>query len=105
MAKFKPFKVLSVSRDYTQGMAPALGAESPGISDRRTGIKVSVLPTLKDGVIAYKWTAEQMSAKLTAKGYKFSTYSRQWQEGFVSTFEEGQEIVTTLYTKWMNERI
>ena len=64
MAKFKPFKVLSVSRDYTQGMAPALGAEYPGISDRRTGIKVSVLPTLKDGVIAYKWTAEQSAKQL-----------------------------------------
>ncbi len=104
MAKFKPFRVLSVDRDYTQGMAPALGAEYPGISDRRTGIRVSVLPTLKDGVIAYKWSAEQKAAKLTGNGYKFSTYSRQWQEGFADTFEEGQKIVTDLYTKWMEGR-
>jgi len=104
MKKFKPFSALSVSRDYTQGMAPALGAEYPGISDRRTGIRVSVLPTLKDGVVVWKWSAEQKSAKLTGNGYKFSNYSRQWQEGFADTFEEGQQIVTDLYAKWMDER-
>ncbi len=105
MAKFKPFTVLSVDRDYTQGMAPRISDDMlPAISDRRTGIRVSVFPTLKDGVIAYKWTAEQKSAKLTGRGYKFSHYSRQWQEGFADTFEEGQQIVTDLYAKWMNER-
>ena len=105
MSKFKPFKVLSVDRDYTKGMAPRISdIMLPAISDRRTGIRVSVFPTLKDGVVVWKWSAEQKSAKLTGKGYRFSHYSRQWQEGFADTFEEGQQIVTDLYAKWMDER-
>ena len=105
MAKFKPFRVLSVDRDYTQGMAPRISDDMlPAISDRRTGIRVSVLPTIKGEKIVWKWSAEQKSAKLTGNGYKFSNFSRQWQEGFVDTFEEGQKIVTDLYTKWMEER-
>lgn len=105
MAKFKPFRVLSVDRDYTQGMAPRISSDMlPAISERRTGISVSVFPTIKNEKIVWKWSAEQKSAKLTGNGYKFSNYSRQWQEGFADTFEEGQQIVTDLYSKWMDER-
>ena len=106
MSKFKPFRVLSVDRDYTQGMAPRISSDMlPAISERRTGISVSVFPTIKNEKIVWKWRASQAGAKhLPSGGYKFSNYSRQWREGFADTFEEGQQIVTDLYAKWMNER-
>ena len=76
-----------------------------GLSARRHGIDVYVLPTKKDGVVCWKWRASQAGAKhLSNGGYKFTNYPRQWQEGFTDTFEEGQEIVTKLYQKWMDER-
>ena len=106
MEKFKPFRVLSVDRDYTQGMAPRISSDMlPAISERRTGISVSVFPTIKNEKIVWKWSAEQKSAKrLPRGGYTFSNYSRQWQEGVVDTFEEGYKIVSDLYAKWMDER-
>ena len=121
MTKFKPFTTFSTPMDYPnhcfleeytdeEMIHPFNGKlyhprkEFVGLSTRRHGIDVYVLPTKKDGVVVWKWSAEQKSAKLTGNGYKFSNYSRQWQEGFTATFEEGQRIVTDLYAKWMDER-
>ena len=121
MAKFKPFTTFNTSMDYPNncfleeyvdeesinhfnGKPYHARKEFIGCGGRRHGIDVSVLPTKKDGVVVWKWSAEQKSAKLTGNGYKFSNYSRQWQEGFADTFEEGQQIVTDLYAKWMDER-
>lgn len=121
MAKFKPFSTIKTSMDYPNncfleeyeeqesintfsGKPYHARKEFVGLSTRRHGIDVYVLPTKKDGVVVWKWSAEQKSAKLTGNGYKFSNYSRQWQEGFTTTFEEGQKIVTDLYAKWMDER-
>ena len=121
MTKFKPFPTFNTSMDYPNncfleeyvdeesinhfsGKPYHARKEFIGCGGRRHGIDVSVLPTKKDGVIVWKWSAEQKSAKLTGNGYKFSNYSRQWQEGFVDTFEEGYKIVSDLYVKWMDER-
>ena len=126
MAKFKPFSTSSTSIDYPnncfleeyeeqESINPFSGKpyharkEFVRLSARRHGIEVDVLPTKKDGTLCWKWRAEQKSAKRIRKGgkncgYKFSNYSRQWQEGFTDTFEEGQKIVTDLYAKWMDER-
>jgi len=122
MSKFKPFTTFNTSMDYPNncfleeyeteesinyfsGKPFNARKEFVGLSARRHGIDVYVLPTKKDGVIVWKWSAEQKSAKrLPRGGYTFSNYSRQWQEGVVDTFEEGYKIVSDLYAKWMDER-
>ena len=121
MSKFKPFTTFNTSMDYPNncfleeyveeesinhfnGKPYHARKEFIGLSTRRHGIDVYVLPTKKDGVIVWKWSAEQKSARLTGNGYKFSKYSRQWQEGYTDTFEEGQRIVTELYKEWMDAR-
>ena len=122
MSKFKPFSTIKTSMDYPNncfleeyeeqesmnsfsGKPYHARKEFVGLSTRRHGIDVYVLPTKKDGVLVWKWSASQAGAKhLPSGGYKFSNYSRQWQDGFTNTFEEGQEIVTKLYQKWMDER-
>jgi len=118
MSKFKPFSKTKTKMDYINnsfvsekiginpftGKPAKVGEEFDMCHERRHGIEVYVLPTKKDGEVVWKWKATQYGAKLTSKGYKFSNYSRQWQEGFTDTFEEGQQIVTDLYAKWMDER-
>ena len=107
MAKFKPFTVLNVTRVMV--MDCEVGEYDPSwynaISDRRHGIEVHVTPHKKCDKIVWKWSAYQAGAKhISSGGYKFTNWSRQWKEGTSDTFEEGQKIVTDLYTKWMNER-
>ena len=122
MSKFKPFTTFNTSMDYPNncfleeyveeesinsfnGKPYHARKEFVGLSTRRHGIDVYVLPTKKDGTLCWKWSASQAGAKhLSNGGYKFTNYSRQWQEGFADTFEEGQQIVTDLYAKWMDER-
>ena len=119
MAKFKPFSKTKTKTDYINnsfvsekiginpftGKPAKVGEEFDMCHERRHGIEVYVLPTKKDGVVVWKWSAEQKSAKrVPGKGYTFSNYSRQWQDGFTNTFEEGLQIVTDLYAKWMDER-
>jgi hypothetical protein len=118
MSKFKPFSKTKTKMDYINnsfvsekigsnpftGKPAIVGEEFDMCHERRHGIEVYVLPTKKDGEVVWKWKATQYGAKLTSKGYKFSNYSRQWQDGFTNTFEEGLQIVTDLYAKWMDER-
>lgn len=99
---FKPFRVLSVNRDYTEsGAGDKLHGYFPAIATRRVGITVSVLPTEKNGKVCWEYSIEQKGAKLTKNGYKFSNYSRQSKNGSTNTFEEAQKIVTETYKKWM----
>ena len=119
MSKFKPFSKTKTKTDYINnsfvsekiginpftGKPAKVGEEFDMCHERRHGIEVYVLPTKKDGVVVWKWSAEQKSAKrLPRGGYTFSNYSRQWQEGVVDTFEEGYKIVSDLYAEWMDER-
>ena len=107
MAKMVPFREFDLTRAMCMDCEP--NEYDPtwykGIRERRHGIEVSVLPHKKEGVVGWKWSASQQSAKRNRNGgYSFSRYPRQWQEGFVGTFEEGKRIVTDLYAQWMSER-
>ncbi len=122
MKKFKPFSTIKTSMDYPNGcyleeyeteesINPFSGEpyharkEFVGLSTRRHGIDVYVLPTKKDGALCWEWRASQAGVRrLPSGGRRFSRYPRQWQEGLTNTFEEGQKIVTDLYIKWMDER-
>jgi len=108
MSKFKPFEVMEVTRAMV-GDYDGLYISDPNlykaISDRRHAIIVDVLPRKQNGKIVWKWRIYQMAGKRRPNGeYQFSRFSRQSQEGYTDTFEEGQRIVTNLYAKWMDER-
>ena len=110
MSKFKPFEVIEVTRSMV-GDYDGLSSYSydpnlyKAISDRRNGIVVDVVPRKKGDKVVWKWRIYQMAGKRRPNGeYQFSRFSRQSQEGYTDTFEEGQQIVTDLYAKWMDER-
>lgn len=108
MKKFKPFEVMEVTRNMV-GDYDELSSYDPNlykaISDRRHGIVVDVVPRKQNGNVVWRWRIYQLAGRRRPNGEcQFSMYSRQSQEGYVGTFEEGQRIVTDLYTKWMDDR-
>ena len=110
MKKFKPFDVIEVTRsmvgDY-DGLSSCSYDQKlyKAISDRRSGIVVDVVPRKQNGVVVWRWRIWQLAGRRRPNGEcKFSRFSRQSKEGYTNTFEEGQEIITNLYAKWMNER-
>lgn len=108
MKKFKPFEIMEVTRamvgDY-DGLSSWDQTLYKAISERRHGIVVAVVPRKVDGIVVWWWRMQQLAGRRRPNGEcQFSRYSRQSQEGYVGTFEEGQKIVTDLYTKWMDER-
>jgi hypothetical protein len=108
MAKFKPFDVIEVTRAMV-GDYDGLSISDPNlykaISARRHGIILDVVPRKKDGKVVWMWRIYQLAGRRRPNGEcKFSRYSRQSQQGYVDTFEEGQRIITDLYAKWMDER-
>ena len=108
MKKFKPFEVMEVTRAMV-GDYDGLHISDPNlykaISDRRHGIIVDVIPRKKNGKVVWKWRIYQLAGRRRPNGEcQFSRFSRQSQEGYVDTFEEGQRIVTELYTQGMDAR-
>ena len=108
MKAFKPFEVMEVTRAMV-GDYDGLSSYDPtlykAISTRRNGIVLDVVPRKKNNVIVWRWRIWQLAGRRRPNGEcQFSRFSRQSQEGYVDTFEEGQRIVTELYTQWMDAR-
>ena len=111
MKAFKPFEVMEVTRamvgDCVMGGLSSYDPTPPSIqgnSTRRNGIVLDVVPRKKNNVIVWRWRIWQLAGTRPNGECQFSRFSRQSQEGYVDTFEEGQRIVTELYKEWMDAR-
>lgn len=108
MKKFKPFEVMEVTRAMVGDYDGLTGYDQTlykAISTRRSGIILDVVPRKVQGKVVWRWRIYQLAGRRRPNGEcQFSRYSRQSQEGYANTFEEGQEIVTNLYQQWMDER-
>ena len=100
--KYKPFTITNTTMD---GMTPlgdfinGVRPSKPCVCQRRCGIEFRVIPKV-DGTWA--WGIWQFGGKYK-NGWKYSNFTRQSQEGIVETFEEGYDLITKWYAKWMEE--
>ncbi|NCC65547.1 MAG: hypothetical protein EOM15_12910 [Spirochaetia bacterium] len=100
--KYKPFEAVETITDgmnffgdFVEGKRPS----RPCICERRCGVEVRVIPRING---TWDWGVWQFGGKYK-NGWKYSNYTRRSYEGVVSTFEEGQRIVTDMYKEIMEE--